>query len=227
MPGAGKAHGRAPQFTAAHGLTTTVNVVMVHGFADTGGLFKRMSERLEAEGHRCHSPTLHPRDARLGIPDLSAKLAAYVGASVPRGAPLAIVGFSMGSLVARHFLQELGGAASASAFFSISGPHGGTFAAYLHPGIGARQMRPGSPFLRLQGDRAGAIGGLPVFTYRTPLDLMVVPPSSTRIGSAPELVVWCPFHALMPGNPRVIGHIAAELARLEAGARIRVVDDEL
>jgi hypothetical protein len=76
-------------------------------------------------------------------------------------------------------------------------------------------MRPGSPFLRLQDNGAGGIGGLSVFTYRTPFDLMVVPPSSTRMGSAPELTVWCPLHALMPSNPRVIGHIAGELARLE------------
>jgi triacylglycerol lipase len=192
-----------------------VNVVMVHGFADTGGLFRRMSRRLEAEGHICHAPTLHPRDGRLGIPDLSEKLAAYIEASVRRGLPMAVVGFSMGSLVARHYLQELGGAAAAKAFFSIAGPHSGTITAYLYPGIGTRQLRPGSPFLRLQEAGAAAIGGLSVFTYRTPFDFMVLPSTSTRIGSAPELTVWCPFHALMPGNPRVVGHIAGELARLE------------
>lgn len=151
----------------------------------------------------------------MGIPDLSAKLAAYVEGSVRRGAPVAVVGFSMGSLVARHYLQDLGGAARARAFFSIAGPHGGTITAYLYPGLATRQMRPGSPFLRLQDNGAGGIGGLSVFTYRTPFDLMVVPPSSTRMGSAPELTVWCPLHALMPSNPRVIGHIAGELARLE------------
>lgn len=191
---------------------------MVHGFADTGGLFGRMSRRLEAEGHACHAPTLHPSDGRLGIPDLSAKLAAFVEANVQPGGAMALVGFSMGSLVARHYLQELGGAPLAKAFFSIAGPHAGTVTAYLWPGLATRQMRPGSAFLRLQRDGAGALGGLSVFTYRTPFDLMVVPSRSTRVASAPEVRVWCPFHALMPGDPRVIGHIAGELARLEAGA---------
>jgi triacylglycerol lipase len=194
-----------------------VNVVMVHGFMDTGGLFRRMRRRLEADGHLCHSPTLDPRDARLGIPDLSLKLAAYVEANVDRGVPLAIVGFSMGSLIARHYLQELGGAGLARAFFSIAGPHRGTFTAYLYPGIGTRQMRPGSPFERVQDEGAGALAGLTVYTYRTPLDFMVVPSSSTRLGNAPEVTVWCPLHALMAGNQRVIGHIAAELAKLEGG----------
>ncbi len=174
-----------------------------------------MSRRLEAEGHTCLAPTLHPRDARLGIPDLSGKLAAYVESNVRPGEPLAIVGFSMGSLVARHYLQELGGGRLAKAFFSIAGPHAGTIAAYLYPGIGTREMRPGSPFLRLQDEGAGALEGLSVHTYRTPLDFMVVPSASTRLGRAPEVTVWCPFHALMPGNLRVIGHIAGELAKLE------------
>jgi triacylglycerol lipase len=198
-----------------------MNVVMVHGFLNTGGLFRRMSRRLEAEGHACHAPTLHPRDGRLGIPDLSAKLAAYVEGSVPRGVPVAFVGFSMGALVARHYLQELGGVRGARAFFSISGPHMGTVTAYLYPGLGTRQMRPASPFLRILGGGAGGLAGLPVFTYRTPLDLMVVPSESSRINSAPEVTVWCPLHALMPKSPRVIGHIAGELERLEPGASRR------
>jgi triacylglycerol lipase len=190
-----------------------MNVIMVHGFLDTGGLFRRMRRRLEADGHSCHSPTLHPRDARLGIPDLSGKLAAFVEANVKRGAPTAVVGFSMGSLIALHYLQELGGAGQAKAFFSIAGPHRGTPAAYLYPGIGARQMRPGSPFLRRQEQGAAAIEALTVFTYRTPLDFMV-PSSSTRLGTAPVVTVWCPLHALMAGNQRVVGHIAGELGRL-------------
>jgi triacylglycerol lipase len=196
-----------------------MNVVMVHGCADTGALFRRMSRRLEADGHTCHAPTLRPRDARLGIPDLSGKLAAYVEANVRRADPVAIVGFSMGSLIARHYLQELGGARMATAFFSIAGPHRGTITAYLYPGIGTREMRPGSPFLRLQEEGAGKIGALTAFTYRTPLDFMVMPSASTRLGTAPEVTVWCPFHALMPGNLRVIGHIAGELAKMETGAR--------
>lgn len=191
-----------------------MNVVMVHGFADTGRLFRRLWRGLEAQGHLCHAPTFHPRDGRLGIPDLSGKLAAFIAGNVARGAPLALVGFSMGALVARHYLQARGGAAAARAFFSIAGPHGGTLNAYLYGGAGVRQMRPGSAFLRDLESGSDILCGLPVFTYRTPFDLMVVPSASSRMALATELVVWCPFHSMMPGNPTVIAHIAGELARL-------------
>jgi triacylglycerol lipase len=191
-----------------------MNVVMVHGFADTGRLFRSMGRSLSARGHACHTPTLHPRDARLGIPDLSGKLAAFIRATVGPGEPVALVGFSMGALVARHCLPAIRGEVDVRAFFSIAGPHRGTASAFFYPGIGTRQMRPGSAFLRELDGKPGALAGLPVFTYRTPLDLMVTPPRTTRLPSATEVVVWCPFHSLLPGNSRMMSHIAGELARL-------------
>jgi triacylglycerol lipase len=196
-----------------------MDVVMIHGFADTGRLFRTLCRELGARGHACHAPTIRPRSARLGIPDLSEKLASFIRDNVAAGSPVALVGFSMGALVARHYLQALGGARSTRAFFSIAGPHQGTLNAYLFPGLGTRQMRPGSPFLWELNAGTASLGDLPVFTYRTPFDLTVHPPRTTRIGSAPELVAWCPLHSMLPSDPAVVGHIAAELARLEPGIR--------
>jgi triacylglycerol lipase len=195
-----------------------MNVVMVHGFANTGRLFRALCMELEARGHTCLAPTLHPRDGRLGIPDLSAKLAAFIGANVAAGAPFALVGFSMGALASRHYLQALGGAQAAKAFFSIAAPYRGSLNAYLYPGIGTRQMRPGSSFLQLLNDGAGALAGLPVFTYRTPLDLMVVPSAGSRMPGAKDVALWCPLHSLLPRDRELRESIAEELARLEPQA---------
>jgi hypothetical protein len=57
-----------------------------------------------------------------------------------------------------------------------------------------------------------------MFTYRTPLDLMVFSARTTRLPSAAEVVTWCPLHSLLPGDPRVMGHIGDELARLSSAA---------
>ena len=192
-------------------------VVMVHGFAESGRRFRRMRGVLEAAGHACYVPKLSPRDGRLGIEDLSRKLADFVNAAVPAEGPIALVGFSMGALVARHYLQSRGGAARARAFFSISGPHQGTWIAYLYPGLGTRQMRPASAFLRELDTGLHLLRGVVLHTYRTPVDLMVAPSTRSRIPGVAEQVVWCAFHSHMQGHPRVMGHVAAELARIEAG----------
>jgi triacylglycerol lipase len=193
-----------------------MNVVMVHGFLNTGRQFGTLGRMLASRGHACHAPTLHPRDGRLGIPDLSAKLASFIEGNIPRGAPLALVGFSMGALVARHYLQALGGAQRAKAYFSIAGPHEGTRSAYLYPSLGTRQMRPGSAFLLSLAAGARALETLPTFTYRTPFDLMVIPHASARIQGAGETVLWCPLHALLTRDRQLGAHIAGELATLEA-----------
>jgi triacylglycerol lipase len=191
-----------------------VNVILVHGFADTGRIFNRLSASLSARGHACHAPTLHPRDARLGIADISGKLGAFIRDSLAPADPFALVGFSMGALVARHFLQSRGGVPGCRAFFSIAGPHLGTASAWLYPGAGTRDMRPGSAFLQGLDAGAPALLGLPLYTYRTPLDLMVFSARTTRLPSATEVVTWCPLHSLLPGDPRVMGHIGDELGRV-------------
>src|SRR5579862_9754859 len=108
-----------------------MHVVMVHGFLNSGRLFGPLRRRLEASGHLCLAPTLHPRDGRSGIPDLAGKLAAIIASGVPAQAPLAVIGFSMGALVARYYLQILGGSRRTRAFLSIAGPYRGSLNAYL------------------------------------------------------------------------------------------------
>jgi triacylglycerol lipase len=193
-----------------------MNVVMVHGFWDTGRLFRAMAARLGEEGHACHTPTLEPRDGRLGIPDLSGKLASYMNTHVGAEDPVAFVGFSMGALVARHYLQGPERTRKVRAFFSIAGPHGGTPTAFFYPGAATREMRPGSRFLREMDAGAAKLRDIPVFTYRTPFDLMVVPPASTRLPDATERVFRTYFHSMLPGDAAVIGAIAEELDSMRA-----------
>jgi len=191
-----------------------VNVLLVHGFMDRGTLFRRLQKRLESAGHTCFAPTLHPRDARHGIPDLAEKLAAYIDLTLPAGAPFVIVGFSMGCLVGRYYLQSGRSDQRVRAFFAISGPMHGTFTAWLYPGKGTRDMRPGSRFLRELNAPEKAAPPVPVHTYFTPLDLMIIPANSSRLAHARELTVRTPLHRAMLWNPLVADDILKNLKEL-------------
>jgi triacylglycerol lipase len=194
-----------------------MNIVLVHGFLDTGRVFRRLSQRLTEAGHVCSAPTLRPTDGRFGLPDLAEKLARHIQTTIEPGEPTAIVGFSMGAIVARYYLQHLDGAKSARALFAISGPHRGAWTAYLYPGLGTRQMRPGSELLRSLDESAQVLNGLPVYCYWTPLDVMV-PARRSTLDFAVGRRVLAPLHSLMPRSRRVAEHIIAELDRLEAEA---------
>ena len=125
----------------------TNRVELAHGFLETGTSFKMMCKRLEARGADCLAPKLRPNDGRGGLDKLAAKLKTEIDGHFGPNERISIVAFSMGGLVSRYYLQELGGADRCDTFITISSPHHGTKAAWLYPSKGAVQMRPGSGFL--------------------------------------------------------------------------------
>ena len=191
-----------------------MNVLFVHGFLDRGTVFRRLQSRLESAGHACFAPTLSPRDARHGIPDLANKLADYIELNLPAGLPFAIVGFSMGCVVSYCYLRSGRRHPQVGAFFAISGPMQGTLTAWLYPGKGTRQMRPGSEFLRELAAPGNQQSNLAVHTYFTPLDLIIIPATSSRMANAAELAVWTPLHRGMLWNQKVAGDILEKLSTL-------------
>jgi hypothetical protein len=90
----------------------------------------------------------------------------------------------------------------------------GTLTAWLYPGQGTRQMRPGSRFLQQLAAAGNHPADVPVFTYFTPLDLMIIPTRSSRIANARELSVWSPLHHAMLYNQKVAADILEILREL-------------
>ena len=166
-------------------------------------------------GHRCFAPSLTPNDGRHGLADLAEKLDVIVKEAFDSEEPLVIIGFSMGCLISRYYLQRMNDARRAKAFFAISGPHRGTLLAYLYPGHGAEDMRPGSVFLQELDASDHSVASLPIYTYWTPLDLMILPPSSSRWDAATERIIWTPLHPLMPSNREVWTDILSKIKKLE------------
>jgi triacylglycerol lipase len=185
---------------------------MAHGFWDTGSVFWAMARDLRAAGYLPHHPTLHPRDGRLGLLDLAGKLSAEIDAHVPPGEKCALVGFSMGTLVSRVYLQKLGGLGRVHTFFSIAGPHAGTRTAYLYPGQATREMRPESALLQELNSTVGMLSAVSVYSYWTPYDFMILPPTSSVLPVGENIRVPCWLHPLMVFNRSVRGHILEQLS---------------
>lgn len=191
-----------------------MNVVLVHGFLDSARIMSGLYRHLSTAGHTCLAPTLKPSDARSGIPNLAEQLARCIDASLPIETPFALVGFSMGTLVCRHYLQVLGGSHRVRAFFSIAGPHSGTLAAMLYPGQGARDMRPQSGFLRHLAATVATLGRLPIVCYWSPTDPVIVPTRSARMSGAEHVRLLLTFHPLLPFDPRIYRDIERRLSLL-------------
>lgn len=188
-------------------------VVLVHGIFQTQWrCFGFLRKDLEKRGIECLTPSLKPADGRAGLPVMAAQLKREIDARFGPDERLVVIGFSMGGLISRHYLQELGGAKRCDAFFTISSPHHGTEMAHLFYGEGARQMRPGSGFLRQLAKTEDRLGDIPVVSYRTPADLIILPSTSSRWDRAENLSIPCPLHPLMTFSPRVRKDILGRLA---------------
>jgi triacylglycerol lipase len=120
-----------------------------------------------------------------------------------------VVGFSMGALASRCWMQLLGGAGSVRRFVSISGPHAGTWMAYLSGRAGVRDMRPGSELLkRLDADDA-SWSKVEVHVLYTPLDLMILPAKSSLLRRARTArSVPVVLHPLMLYDGRVLREVS-------------------
>ncbi len=188
-------------------------VVLVHGiFQSQWRCFGFLRKDLEARGIEVLVPSLKPADGREGLPVMAEQLKREIDARFGTDEPVVVIGFSMGGLISRHYLQALGGAKRCDAFFSISTPHHGTKMAQLFYGKGAQQMRPGSELLKELEATEDRLGKIPIVSYRTPMDTIIVPSTSSEWDRAENLTIPCPIHPMMTFSPRVRRDI---LARLE------------
>jgi len=190
-----------------------IKVVLVHGFLDTGWVFRRMKLRLERQGAVCLVPRLRPNDGRGGLEALALNLKRDIDDAFGPSAKIRIVAFSMGGLVSRHYLQLLGGAGRCEKLFTISSPHHGTFTARFYPSKGARDMRPGSAFLRRLRATEETLRGIQLVSYHTPLDLMILPATSSEWAPALNLDFPVLLHPLMLSDNDVLSDVERRVVR--------------
>lgn len=185
--------------------------VLVHGIFEDGTKFKKMKARLESRGIRCFCPKLLYHDGTGGLDFLAEHLKNDIDREFGPKKKIIVVGFSMGGLITRHYLQNLGGAKRCATFITISSPHHGTSVAWTYPSKGVVQMRPGSEFLLGLDDTEKHLGGIPVVSYRTPMDLIILPATSSVWDRAENVEVPVALHPLMLQSEKVISDIERRL----------------
>lgn len=192
-----------------------IPVLLVHGIWDTGAKLANLRRAIEARGRDVEAIDLRPNDGRAPILELAAQVGARVDALIASAAVsrLDLVGFSMGALVSRTYIQRLGGKERVRRFISISGPHHGTLGAFALPHAGTRDMRPGSALLTDLASDEGVWGDVEVHVLYTPYDLMIVPPRSSELrGARTTTVIPVAFHRFMIERARATEKVAELLA---------------
>lgn len=176
---------------------TQRTAILLHGLFDTGKVFLDLSARLHKKGFRTLAPDLVPNDGSVSIATLAAQLKEIIERKVEPSEWLALIGFSMGGIVARYYLQELNGYQRTQRLITISSPHHGSWLAYAAEGEGIKDLRPKSHLLQRLNARADMLKPLKPLSLWTPLDLMIVPAHSSVWQQATNIAFNVIAHPLM------------------------------
>ncbi len=192
-------------------------ILLVHGIMDNRSVFTVFRRALRRRGFgvvHAVNYSLFTGDLRAAAYQLRAhveRLRAETGAD-----KVHIVGHSLGGVIARYYVQRLGGAAAVDTLVTLGSPHQGTLTAYLLPTPLARQLRPGSPTLaQLQRRAPGCSTRFLVVWSR--MDEMIVPQRNARLVhpdlDVEQLALSDVGHLSLPIDGRVVRWVADSLSR--------------
>jgi pimeloyl-ACP methyl ester carboxylesterase len=204
----------APQPTGAG-----MPVLLVHGLIERGSDFTPLRQGLGDSAGPCvavHYSAFGPdlrHTARI-LGDQVQQMRARSG-----GQPVAVIGHSLGGLIARYYVQRLGGDAHVPLVITLATPHGGTAAALWappHPLL--RQLRPGSELLTELAAPAPGCRTRFVAFY-SDLDEVVIPADRARIDHpdlrAHNVLVHGVGHLTLPLHKPVIDQVRAALTEAQ------------
>lgn len=176
-----------------------------------------MSRRLRALGWKVLVPSLQPSDGTETIDMLAGRLSRYIQENTQEDERIDLIGFSMGGLICRYYLQRLDGLAKTDRFVTIATPHHGTMTAYFLPIAGVRQMRPKSAFLESLNADVHQLQQLVFVSYYSPLDLIILPATSSVVQTARNFKVFALLHPWMIFDRKLVNKIAVVLSQPAVG----------
>lgn len=188
-----------------------VTTILVPGFGDDQKSLTWLAGDLTQRGHHVISLSPQPSNGSVGIETLAEILADEIVHLVPAGQSLNLVGFSMGGLICRYYVQQMSGSHGVERLVTIATPHQGTWSAYSMHCAACLQMRPGSEFLRQLNRDLTPLTSVQFSSIWTPFDLTILPATSSWLPVGEIVTIISPFHRTMLFDRRVFAAVNERL----------------
>jgi triacylglycerol lipase len=194
-------------------------ILLVHGMVDNRAIFTVLKRGLRRRGFGQvvtinYSPVTN--DIRQAARDLAAEVEALVAQTGYER--IHVVGHSLGGLIARYYVQRLGGDARVHTLVTLGSPHAGTLTAHMIPVHLCRQLRPGSDLFAELAEPAERCRTRFV-AYWSDLDQLILPHDNARLEhpdlSARNVRVHGVGHMSLPLDGQVVHEISALLSELD------------
>lgn len=156
-------------------------IILLHGYFHNRSAFVVMRRRLRRYGFR-NVTSMNYNVLGHDIPELAEQLYGTVEkvCEAAGAHKVHLIGHSLGGIVARYYIQNVGGIDRVHTCVTLGSPHQGTYSAFIGRGRAAKQLRPGSPILSELRESARP---MPVrfVSFYSNLDGMVLPPGHAKI----------------------------------------------
>jgi triacylglycerol lipase len=194
-------------------------ILLVHGMVDNRAIFTVLKRGLRKRGFGRvvtinYSPVTN--DIRQAACDLAVEVEALIAQTGYER--IHVVGHSLGGLIARYYVQRLGGHERVHTLVTLGSPHEGTLTARLLPVNLCRQLRPGSDLYAELAEPAPTCRTRFV-AYWSDLDQLILPHSNARLEHTDLYVrnvrVHGVGHMTLPLDGQVVHEISAVLSELD------------
>ena len=198
-------------------------ILLVHGLVDNRSIFTLLRRTLRRRGFG-RVITLNYSPLTQDVRAVAARLDALIERTCEETGyeRVHVIGHSLGGIVARYYVQRMGGDRRVHTLCTLGSPHAGTYAAKLWRGGVVRQLWPGSELMQELAEPAPGCRTRFV-AFWSDLDQLIVPQRSAAIDhpdlAARNVALRGIGHMSLPISGQVVHDIATLLAHLDEDGR--------
>ena len=153
-------------------------IILIHGLWNKSDIFSSITSKLDEIGIEYFAPTLNHKYGVTSIVKLAYILNDLILEKYNLEKDLDILGFSMGGIIGRYWINEFNGYKRTRRFITVGSPHKGTLASQLvpkYPFRGIYEMKINSRLLNELSKKDYLLNKIDCTSFFSYWDLMVFP----------------------------------------------------
>ena len=185
-------------------------IILIHGLWNTSSIFSSISSKLDEKEVEYFAPTLNHDFGMTSIVELTNLMDQLIVEKYGLEQEIDILGFSMGGIIGRYWINKFNGHKRTKRFITIGSPHNGTLTSQLvpkYPFRGISEMKINSSLLRDLANYDYFLNDIDCISFFTFWDLMVFPGWRAHLNVGEKISLKILKHRNLVRNPAAVERI--------------------